>query len=237
MPKRTPDLEIGSQWNDWIVLQEIPKPKEKCYLCRCKCGKEKTVSKSNLRLNRSKSCGACGNRLGGKRANSGRKPSHGESDTPLHKVWQLMRSRCKYPTGNNRAYEGITVCKEWEDYVAFRDWAYKNGYKENAKLSIDRINNADGYHPTNCRWVDATVQSQNRRKWRNKSKNLPKGVYKAKPRNGSVIYQGTGKSPYYWIVIYQGKRHQRWGFQTPEEAYEDRCKFIDENYDGLVIYQ
>lgn len=40
---------------------------------------------------------------------------------------------------------GITVCEEWNDFENFYQWAIKNNYKPG--LTIDRINNDDGYYP------------------------------------------------------------------------------------------
>ena len=81
-----------------------------------------------------------------------------------------MIGRC-YDEKNNsyRWYgaRGITVCDEWRnDYAAFRDWAYANGYIEGAargECTIDRIDVEGQYCPKNCRWVGADVQTKNRR--------------------------------------------------------------------------
>lgn len=74
-----------------------------------------------------------------------------------------MRSRCNNP--NNRAYKryggrGIKVCKEWNNYWVFYDWANENGYEEN--LTIDRIDNDGNYCPQNCRWITLSEQQQTR---------------------------------------------------------------------------
>jgi len=67
---------------------------------------------------------------------------HGESvnKTHLYRAWRQMKCRCKYKKYHgyhNYGGRGITVCKEWEnDYVNFRDWAIRNGYKEGLKVAI-----------------------------------------------------------------------------------------------------
>lgn len=89
---------------------------------------------------------------------------HGMSHSRIYREWSGMKSRC-YCKSHNKYYRyggsGIKVCKEWMDFIPFYEWAISNGYKDN--LTLDRINYSRNYEPDNCRWVDYTVQNNNRR--------------------------------------------------------------------------
>ena len=89
---------------------------------------------------------------------------HGESGTKLYKVWNSMKQRILNPKCKNyKNYggRGITLCNEWLEFIPFRDWALKNGYKED--LQINRMFNNGNYEPSNCNFVPAKENSRNRR--------------------------------------------------------------------------
>lgn len=126
------------------------------WLCKCDCGGTCYVRGSHLICGNVSSCGCSKGNI-----------THGESKTRLYNIWAGMRDRCT--NQNSQAYasygaRGIKICPEWDDYKSFRDWALANGYSED--LTIDRINNDDGYSPKNCRWATALQQASNTRKTR-----------------------------------------------------------------------
>lgn len=94
---------------------------------------------------------------------------HGKSKTKLYRKYMSILRRCY--DKNDKGYaryggRGIDVCDEWKnDFQAFYDWAYSNGYdplKNGRYWSIDRIDNDKGYSPSNCRFVTAKEQMRNR---------------------------------------------------------------------------
>ena len=60
------DEMIGKQFGYWTVIDEAPPKvspcgtKRKAYLCRCVCGKEKVVARTELKNNKTTSCGCKG---------------------------------------------------------------------------------------------------------------------------------------------------------------------------------
>lgn len=98
----------------------------------------------------------------------------------IHTSYRAMKARCydrNYHSFNDYGGRGITVCSEWlnpekvsigkyihnqsKGYLAFKEWALNNGYKEG--LTLDRIDCNENYEPSNCRWVSMAVQNSNKR--------------------------------------------------------------------------
>ena len=151
----------GKRFGKLVVLERAENDKGRSqWLCRCDCGNLKVINGSNLRHDKSHSCGClC----------IGNHTKHGYSDTRLYHVWHGMRQRCNYPKHNEFKHyggRGIRVCDEWNNsFMAFHDWAMSYGYLPDAprgKCTLDRIDINGNYEPSNCRWVDMKTQMLNR---------------------------------------------------------------------------
>ena len=88
--------------------------------------------------------------------------SHGMTNTPEHRTWGKMLSRCspKYAQRRNYFDRGIKVCDEWKaSFIAFLKHV---GKKPSPAHSLDRINNNGNYEPGNVRWATRKEQNANR---------------------------------------------------------------------------
>jgi hypothetical protein len=81
--------------------------------------------------------------------------------------WRAMRNRCSNPSNASWRYygaKGVIVCQRWaESFAAFLE---DMGPAPSTHHQIDRIENARGYEPGNCRWSTATEQQANTAKVR-----------------------------------------------------------------------
>ena len=167
------------------------------WLCICECGNQNTVQASHLRAGTTRSCGGCvatGNTI------------HGLYGSPLHTTWKNVLSRCNNPKNISYPYyggRGITVDSRWLKFENFYE-DMRSGYQEG--LSIDRIDNSQGYNAENCRWATPKEQARNQRS------------------NRTITYNGETRILIEWCELlkldYRAIRtrlHRGW---TVEQAFE-----------------
>ena len=147
------------------------KGKHSYWRCKCDCGNYKVVRSDCLKSKLVQSCG-CLNM-------EPKVIKHGHHGKKLYHVWGSMKHRCNNPKNKHfHRYggRGIKVCKAWDEFQPFYDWAMSHGYKEG--LTIDRINNDGNYEPSNCRWITTAEQQKNKTQRKPKKQSvttIPKG--------------------------------------------------------------
>lgn len=137
--------------NKYLTLlkdEGVSNNKNKIYLCQCDmCGKKVRIWASHFyRGDRGCDCWQLG-----------------KQNPRLYRIWGNMKTRCynsNSPNYKDYGARGIKVCEEWKIFKNFLEWAKTHGY--NDLLTIDRIDNNEGYCPGNCRWVSIIQQANNK---------------------------------------------------------------------------
>ena len=147
---------------------------------------------------------------------------HGYNKTRIFRIYHNIKQRCynkKHPRYDSYGGKNIVMCKEWlESLENFVKWSEENGYNEN--LTLDRINNDEGYYPENCRWATYNTQAINQ------------GLRK----DNTSGYKGVTKDKHGWRAGIQVNYERKFlgYFPTTEqasEAYEEEFskRFIEES--------
>jgi hypothetical protein len=152
---------VGLTFGRWTVISVHPERHRNGrsrWRCRCSCGSERVVRVDSLRSGGTLSCGCLMAEL---------RTTHGHARrgkwSRTYETWRRILSRCQdqknkdYPRYGGR---GISVCDRWRN--SFDAFLADMGEKPDG-LSIDRIDNDQGYSLANCRWADAKTQAGNRR--------------------------------------------------------------------------
>lgn len=154
---------IGNKYNRLKVIGIRKGEKGIIWDCECECGNIYSNYGKYIKYGNIKSCGCISKEI----------IENSISNKRVYGIWRKMIDRCYNPNNSNYRYyggRGIEVCDEWRNNSrAFVEWAYNNGYDENAKYgdcTIDRIDVNGNYEPNNCRWVDMKTQANNKRPYK-----------------------------------------------------------------------
>lgn len=147
-------------------------------VCVCVCGDVRQYFASNLVRGMTTSCGcrrrevtSKRSRIHGHASNQNRIAQTGRCKSTEYSIWRDILGRCYNP--NRTAYpdyggRGITVCDRWrfgeDGKTGFECFLADVGSRPNKRLTLDRIDNHDGYKPRNVRWATSKQQNRNSRK-------------------------------------------------------------------------
>ena len=197
-PKLIQDLGI-------MFASEGSKERRRYGLYKCgHCGEEFKAKTTRIKSGVIKSCGCLVGEY------------HGMKKHRFYDTYRNMKARCynkSNPAYKHYGERGISVCEEWQDIIKFVAWAdstYIEGY------TLDRIDNAGNYEPSNCRWADATTQAINQRMMKNNTTGYV-GVYVARDN------RWESRLTFNKVDIFLGR------FNTIEEAAQARDNYIIEN--------
>ena len=120
----------------------------------CHCGRMRTIAKQHV---------VRANRLGRKHCPDCLKDTfHYLTNTRIWRIWKGMLGRATDPENPDFVRYGASgrgVCEEWLVFANFyRDMS--PGYAEH--LTIERVDNSEGYSKGNCRWATNMEQQANK---------------------------------------------------------------------------
>lgn len=165
----------GLRFGRWVVLSRADNDcrGQARWRCQCDCGNVvESVNGKNLRAGLSVSCG-CFKVEMTRLKNATHGHTRNKSPSKTYNTWRGMIARCENPSDKSYPFyggRGVVVCERWR---RFDDFLADMGERPHGRAEIDRIDNAVGYQPGNCRWVSHVENMRNTRQ--NKLVSTPAG--------------------------------------------------------------
>lgn len=160
MRRQNISITVGQPFSRLTVLNFAGRNARgrKLWNCLCLCGTEKPITQDALSRGTTESCGCLR-----KERTSAANRTHGQSGSPLHRIWNGMWQRCTNP--KRKAYphyggRGITVTPEWKSFEKF---ATDVGERPGPDYQLERRENDKGYTKDNVYWATCKQQARNRR--------------------------------------------------------------------------
>ena len=154
-PKREPGFGFGH----WTVGEAVYFKHDLGYVCKCACGAEHFISRSNLELGKTSSCNLCA---------AGRRDSvylrfnayPREAIDRLANRYYAITSRCR-PGGHAR-YAGRGIQCTFSSVYEFVEYCLSFPGWDDPTLQIDRRDNSGNYCVGNLRFVSSKQNNRNK---------------------------------------------------------------------------
>ena len=155
----------GKKYGEWTAYRfnaEATKCKSNrssVWDCYCSCGVMQSINIADAISGKSTKCLTCSHKELAERKKSISYFGDGASyKHRIYRIWKNMKIRASSKT-NTKFYEGVYMCREWNDFSIFREWAIDNGYKDSLELDKDMLCDHNRispkkYSPETCLWVE-----------------------------------------------------------------------------------
>ena len=205
-----------------VIISSLIKNNRTHYVCRCDCGRIKTIRRDSLLSGKIKSCGCLQKEIISVLTIQ-RNTTHNMSKTRFNSIYRDMKRRClNKNVSNYKNYggRGITVCDRWLKFENFKEDMYEEYLRHTYKFgekdtTIERINNDGNYDPFNCKWATRLEQMKNQKQNRFFIAVCPDGgVYWCKNRSCFARKFNLNNSCLRDCIVGRQKTHKGWVFKN-----------------------